>query len=190
MKHNNKLIHQKGGKEKMWYESVYKGFLIASVWVFLFSFGFTGETRFNATITGYSLLIISISLILIILLYNVAKNNQQLSVVGSIFNVFINGGPYIIMLFLMCVILSIMITYKSEIIAGTVSSGYTSFSNISMLLFMTQIYVIYNAMESNSFQTTGKLTRIVAGIAYLLDLLEALCAIILFIILKYFTTDG
>jgi len=186
MKNNNdKIVH-----EKKWYESVYKGFLVTSIFVLLFSFGFTGETKFNATLAGYSLLIISISLIIIIILYNVAKNSQSQTGMGAILNILMNAGPYIIMLFIICVIFSILITYKSEIVAGTVSAGYTSFSNISLVLFMTQIYILYTVMESDKYQATGKLPRITSGIIYLLDILEGLCAIILFIILKYFTTDG
>jgi hypothetical protein len=190
MKNYDKMIQQKGGKQPDWYESVYKGFLFTSVWVFLFSFGFTGQTKFSATLAGYSLLIISISLIIIVLLYNVAKNNSSISGMGAVFNVFNSGGPFIIMLFIICATLSILITYRNEIIAGTVSTGYNSFSNISIVLFMTQIYLIYSAMEGDSFRTTGKLPRIISGVAYFLDLLEGLCTIILFIILKYYTTDG
>ena len=175
---------------KPWYASIYKGFLIASIFVFVTSFGFTGETKFNATLTGYALLIISISLIMIIVLYNVAKNNNSQSGMGSVFNVIANAGPFIIMLFIVCVIFSLLITYKNEIVSGNISSGYTSFSNISLVLFMTQIYILYSSIENEKFQSTGRLPRIVSGVIYLLDILEGVCAIILFTILKYFTTDG
>ena len=97
---------------------------------------------------------------------------------------------FIIMLFIVCVIFSLLITYKNEIVSGNISSGYTSFSNISLVLFKTQIYILYSSIETAKFQSTGRLPRIVSGIIYLLDILEGVCAIILFTILKYFTTDG
>ena len=175
---------------KPWYESVYKGFLVAAIWIFIFSFGFTGETSFNAMITGYSLLLISISMIIIVLLYNVAKTNETLTPIQSIFNVLMNTGPYLCMLIIVCIIIYIFISNKSEIVSGHVSNGYFSFSNIALILFITQIYILYKAMETPKFQNEQKLPRIITGIIYFLDILEALCATILFIILKYYTTDG
>ena len=175
---------------KPWYESVYKGFLVAAIWVFIFSFGFTGETNFNAMIAGYSLLIISISMIIIVLLYNVAKLNETLTPGQAVFNVFMHSGPYFLMLLVICIILYIVISYKSEIISGHVSNGYFSFSNISLVLFITQIYILYKAMETPKFQNEQKLPRVVSGVIYFLDIVQALCATIIFIILKYYTTDG
>lgn len=173
-----------------WYEAVYKSFLIACIWIFLFSLGFTGETQFNCMITGYSLLIISISLIMIVILYNVAINIQNASMFSALLNILINTGPYILMLFTLCVIVYIQITYKSEIISGHVSKGYTSFSNITLILFIVQVYILYSNMNSSNYQSSGKLPRIVSGIIYFLDILEIMTVIILFVILKYFTTDG
>lgn len=175
---------------KPWYESVYKGFLIAAIWIFLFSFGFTGETSFNAIITGYSLLILSISMIIIVILYNVAITNEKLSPLQSVLNVLMNTGPQLLMLLIVCITVYLFITYKSEIVSGHVSSGYFSFANISLFLFITQIYILYRAMETPKYKTEHKLPRVIAGIIYFLDILEALCATILFIILKYYTTDG
>ena len=99
-----------------WYEAVYRSFLVACIWIFLFSFGFTGETRFNCMITGYSLLIITILLIMIVIIYNVAKNIQNLPMFSALLSILMNTGPYILMLFILCVIVYIQITYKTEII--------------------------------------------------------------------------
>jgi hypothetical protein len=173
-----------------WYEAVYRSFLIACIWIFLFSFGFTGETKFNCMITGYSLLIITILLIMIVILYNVSINIQNASMMSALFNILINTGPYILMLFTLCVIVYIQITYKNEIISGHISQGYTSFSNIALVLFMVQVYILYSNMNSPNYQTTGKLPRVISGLIYFLDILEIITASILFVILKYFTTDG
>ena len=45
-------------------------------------------------------------------------------------------------------------------------------------------------MNSPNYQTNGKLPRIISGLIYFLDILEIITASILFVILKYFTTDG
>jgi hypothetical protein len=94
------------------------------------------------------------------------------------------------MLFTLCLIVYIQITYKQEIISGHISQGYTSFNNIALVLFIVQVYILYSNMNSPNYQTTGKLPRVIAGLIYFLDILEIITASILFVILKYFTTDG
>ena len=173
-----------------WYEAVYRSFLIVCIWIFIFSFGFTGETQFTCMITGYSLLIISILLIMVVILYNVAINIQNVSMFSALLSILMNTGPYILMLFTLFVIVYIQITYKNEIISGHVSQGYTSFNNILLVLFIVQIYILYSNMNSPNYQSTGKLPRIISGLIYLIDILEIINVSILFVILKYFTTDG
>ena len=51
----------------LWYSSVYKAFILASVIAFLICFFSSGTVSFGAALAGYSLLIMSIMLILIIL---------------------------------------------------------------------------------------------------------------------------
>ena len=93
----------------LWYESVYKGFLTACTIIFLLSFGFTGETQFNAMITGYSLMIISISLIMIVLIAKISSSSQNNSISSSILSALLNTGPFVIMLILACIIVYIQI---------------------------------------------------------------------------------
>ena len=83
-----------------------------------------------------------------------------------------------------------MITYKNNIIAGHVSSGYNSFSNIVSLLLFIQLYIVYTNISTETFESTGKISPLTSSIIYLLSVLSGICSVILFTILKYFTTDG
>ena len=83
-----------------------------------------------------------------------------------------------------------MITYKNNIINGRVSKGYYSFSNISVLLLFIQLYIVYTNITTDKFETTGKISKVTSSIIYLLSVLSGICAVILFTILKYYTTDG
>ena len=51
-------------------------------------------------------------------------------------------------------------------------------------------FFVYQNISTDKFQTTGRLSKVVSGIIYLLGVLGSICTIILFTILKYFTTDG
>ena len=45
-------------------------------------------------------------------------------------------------------------------------------------------------MDSQEFKQTQKLSKITSSLIYLLGVISSMCALILYTILKYFTTDG
>ena len=47
-----------------------------------------------------------------------------------------------------------------------------------------------NTMDTEKFKQTYKLSSITSSIIYLLGVISTMCALILYTILKYFTTDG
>ncbi len=83
-----------------------------------------------------------------------------------------------------------MITYKTNIINDRVSKGYYSFSNIAIVLFLIQIYLVYGNINNETFEKTGNLPRITSNMLMLIGILTLMCSLILFTILRYFTTDG
>ena len=83
-----------------------------------------------------------------------------------------------------------MIYYKKNIIDNHISNSYYSFSNIAALLIFIQLYIIYTNITTNTFEKTGKLSKVTTSIIYLLAVLTSICSVILYTILKYFTTDG
>ena len=69
---------------KNWYSSVYKAFLIGSVISFIIYMVTTGAMSLGAMISGYSILILSIMMILYVLLYNVLQKTQNASFFQSL----------------------------------------------------------------------------------------------------------
>ena len=55
---------------KNWYSSIYKSLIIASVLSFIIYFFTSGNVSLGALISGYSVLTLSIMMILYIILYN------------------------------------------------------------------------------------------------------------------------
>jgi hypothetical protein len=45
-------------------------------------------------------------------------------------------------------------------------------------------------ISTETFESTGKMSPLTSSIIYLLSVLSGICSVILFTILKYFTTDG
>jgi len=87
-------------------------------------------------------------------------------------------------------ILYLLITYKNIIINSQVSPGYYSFSNITAILLLIQLYMVYTNISTPKFEETGKMSKVTSSIVLLIGVLTAISSIIMFTILKYFTTDG
>jgi prepilin signal peptidase PulO-like enzyme (type II secretory pathway) len=87
-------------------------------------------------------------------------------------------------------VLYLIIAYKDRIIAGHVSTGYTTFTNITLTMVLLQVYLVYNNINSEKFETSQKLSKITTSLLYLYGVITSISAITLFTILKHFSADG
>ena len=173
-----------------WYASLYKGFIITTVLLFLISLGTKGETQFGAVIAGFSVLIVSILMIMTDLLALAIPSMRGASMLKSFLSVLIIFGPFIFMLAIISFVIYLLVTYMNEIIQGNVSSTYSSISNSLIILFLAQIYVLYTTITSDSFVTTKKVNSLTSMVLYLLNIIGVVCTIIMLTLLKYYKTDG
>jgi len=173
-----------------WYSSIYKGFIISAIISFVIGFFSEGNVSLGSYITGYSVLILGIMMILLILFNNIMKITEGQSILQILYTILLTAGPFLLMLGVITFILYLMITYKSIILQDHVANGYHSFSNINIILILIQLYIVYTNISSDSFEKTGKISKVTSSIIYLLGILSAITSIILYTILRYFTTDG
>ena len=174
---------------EVWYLTIYKACIIASIVALIIGFSTQSETSLGAYISGYSVLILGILMILVILFSNILKrpNNSTIQMISSIILV---SGPFILILGIISFLLYLLINYKNKIIAGHVAPGYHSFNTIISLLIFIQLYLIYTNINTDNFKTTGNMSRVISSMLYLLSIITAICSIILYTILKYYSTDG
>jgi hypothetical protein len=141
-------------------------------------------------ISGYSILIITILMILYIILYNVLQSTQNASFFKSLLAMIFACGPFLLILFVIGFVLYLVIKFKNKILSGHISSGYNTFSNIIIVLLLLQIYLIYNGINTDKFETTKTLSKVTNSILYLYGVITTICSITLFIILNNFSADG
>ena len=175
---------------KDWYSSIYKAFIITSIITFIIGFFSEGKVSLGSYIAGYSVLILGIMMILIILFNSIMKITEGQSSIQILYTILLTTGPFILMLGIISFILYLMINYKSIILDKHVSSGYNSFSNITVILILIQLYIVYTNISTDSFESSGKMSKVSSSMVYLLGVLSAISARNLFTNLKYFTTDG
>jgi hypothetical protein len=175
---------------KDWYSSIYKAFIISAVISFIIGFFSEGIVSLGAYIAGYSVLILSIMMILLILFNNIMKITEGQSIITTLYTILLTAGPFLLIMGVIAFILYLMITYKSIILDNHVSNGYHSFSNITVILILIQLYIVYTNISKDSFEKSGNISKVSSSMIYLFCILSAICSVILFTILKYFTTDG
>ena len=173
-----------------WYSSIYKAFIISAIISFVIGFFSEGNVSLGSYITGYSVLILGIMMILLILFNSIMKITEGQSIFQILYTILLTAGPFLLMLGVIAFILYLMITYKSIILQGHVANGYHSFSNINIILILIQLYIVYTNISSDSFEKTGKISKVTSSMVYLLGVLSTITSIILYTILRYFTTDG
>lgn len=175
---------------KDWYSSIYKPLIFASLIAFIIGFFAQSQMGLRAYIAGYSVLTLGIMMILIILFKNVLKVSSNGSALQIIYSILMTSGPFLLILLVIAFVLYLLINYKNNIIAGHVAPSYNSFSNIIVLLLLVQVYLVYTNIDTDSFESTGKISKVTSSFVYLLGVLTAICSIILGTILKYYSTDG
>jgi hypothetical protein len=134
----------------------------------------------------------SILMILGFSLYNLNKisNDNHFSNTNYFFHLFMVTAPFILLLGIIAYTLYLLIAYQNRINNGHVTSEYNTFSTISVILTLIQIYIFYEATNSKLFMNTGKLSKITYGIIHLVEVVNIITVLIIGTILKYFTTDG
>jgi hypothetical protein len=173
-----------------WYSTIYKACIYASLVSFILGL-FTSEmTSLGAYLAGYSVLILGIMMILIVMFSNVLKTTVNDSTTQIMYSIFMTAGPFILILGIISFVLYSLIQYKENIINGHTAPGYNSFSNIIIILLMLQLYIVISNINTDKFQSTGKMSKVTTSIIYLLGVLTAISSIILYTILKYYSTDG
>jgi hypothetical protein len=172
------------------YSTIYKACIIASIVAFIIGFFSQSSTALGAYIAGYSVLILGIMMILIILFNNVLRVSANSSTFQTMYSIFITSGPFLLIFAIISFVLYLLINFKNNINEGHVAPSFNSFSNIIVLLLLLQVYLVYNNINTTNFETTGKMSKVTSYCVYLLGVLTGICSIILYTILKYYSTDG
>ena len=150
----------------------------------------------NGTIAGYSLIGGGILLLISFLLYGISIANDEKSAIlgknnrSSIMSAIYTAGPFLVLLGIVGYTLYLIITYKNRIAEGNVAPGYVSFTNISIILILMQLFLFYMGSQKDSFKTTNRLDRVYSMLLYFIGIINIVTIITIGIILSYFSTDG
>jgi hypothetical protein len=98
--------------------------------------------------------------------------------------------PFLILLGNIGFLMYLNITNQSSIITNLVPVNYYSFTNLTIVLILIQLFFIYKETKSPQFMVTGKISRLTTSYIYLVELITVMCSLVLYVLLTYFKTDG
>jgi hypothetical protein len=173
-----------------WYSGVYKAFILSSVISFFISFFTTGLNSYGSTLTGYSTLLLGVIMILVSLFNNILRVTQGNGSFSSFYLMISSTGPFLIMLGVLGFLLYLTINYKNLIVENHVSQSYYTFRSVTIILFLLQTFMVFSSINSQKFMATAKLPPVTSSLLYLLGVLSIFSTWIIYITLKYYTTDG
>jgi uncharacterized membrane protein len=162
------------------YATIYKGTIITSGLLFFTGMGTTGTTSISSFQAGYCFFILSIMLISIPIL---SKQNE------STLNIILNLLPFAIMISVALSLMYFSIKYYEIIKEGRVSSGFSIFNNITIILLLIQLFTLYSVISAPNFEEKG-VPLVTLNAILLMAILSGISANIIRTILKFFTTDG
>jgi hypothetical protein len=169
--------------------------LIAVGIILLFAtVGSTSMDSLNGSIAGYSFIAGGIILLVSFLFYGIfanrnepllSKNNRY-----TLLSLIYTTGPFFLVLGIIGYSMYLLITYKTRISEGNVAPGYVSFTNISIILILMQLFLFYLGSQKDGFKKTNRLDRVYSMLLYFVGIINIVAVITLGIILAYFSTDG
>jgi len=169
-------------------------FITVGIIILFVTIGSTSIDSLNGSIAGYALIAAGILVLVSLLFYNGNENKSAESLTNNnrwfIMSFLYTAGPFIITIAIISIILYLLGTYKDRIAQGHFAPGYVNFTNISIVLILLQLLLFYFGTQKESFKTTSRLDRVYSGLLYFIGILNIVAVTTIWIILKYFSTDG
>tara|TARA_Y100000591_G_scaffold332405_1_gene369605 strand:+ start:62 stop:745 length:684 start_codon:yes stop_codon:yes gene_type:complete len=159
----------------------------------------------SLTLWGYGLAIISLLCIIFIHLgltnkeikekeFYKNKKGESVSYLESISMFFHSTFSYILYIIVLVFIMLLNYFYYNKINMGAVSSDYNSYSSMSTILVLITLLVIYQYINITIFKSASskhaERRTIINSILYLLCTVNVIFILIMYILLKFYSTDG
>ena len=167
------------------YVTIYNSFIFCSVVLLIVSLFVPNTTKLQLNLAGYLILGVAILLMTSIMIGNIyikLSNASNMELFTTLLGV---SGPIVILAPIVYIVV-LLIKYKSVIKEGNVGSGYYTFSFISTLLILIQLYILVNS-SGNGVENISKISNATLNLVALINII---CIVTIQTILESFTTDG
>lgn len=142
----------------------------------------TGRNALLGLISGYSAILAAIFLLLGWLF--------KFTMDTSYFSKLMLISPFVILIAFIILIMVYLSIYFTKIASKNVPSSYYTFSRLSSVFLIIQIFIILFSLTGETFQKLKTFSNKTFSVLMLMSTLNALWIIYLGVILKFYTSDG
>ncbi len=155
----------------------------------------------TSTIWGYGLSIVSLICILFIT-FGLAKSelmssknfdpNMKGGFLNNIKYILGAGRIFVIIIIVLVLILLLNYSYYEKINIGIIPASFNNFNYISNLIMIIQFMILFQYINLTMFKNDKEtpITSIIRATTYFLSITNIIFIVIMFILLKYYSTDG
>lgn len=155
----------------------------------------------TSTLWGYGLTIVAV-LCLLFIIYGLSKKEFMESAnftedlkdgfFSNIMYILGEGNIFVVVLIVLSLIVTLNYVYYQKINIGIIPESYGRFNYVSNLLMLIQFLVLFQYINLKVFNKVGDETMrgIITATTYFLSVINMIFVIIMYILLRFFSTDG
>lgn len=177
-----------GFKTGKLFKMVKRASMIAGFIILLMTLGGSGENQVWGMVIGYSFLLAATILFVSNVTSKIIRSTN--SKAKSLISIMTTIGPFIVFLILLTCIIILIGSFFKQIAADSVTPSFHTLNTLSILVSLMITYLFNKNTSTEEFIKTQEVNKISGMVMYLLELLGFIIVISMFIILKFYVTDG
>lgn len=162
--------------------------LIAGFIILFLTLGIGGETGTMGKIVGFSFVLVGLIMFLSNTLSKIVRSPNKES--KSLLSIVTTLGPFIPAIGLLAWAITLFSQYFDYIAKDQLTPSFSMFSTFLVLSNLFLIRMMYNNMNSKEFEKSQSVNKVSGMLMYLMEIITFVILISMFIIVRFFVTDG
>jgi len=155
---------------------------IPGFFILLACFGDMTKNRLIGTLTGYGFIFVGIMVFVILLMQS---TTEPINVSGIV-----SLGPFIMIMILIWILVTMIIKNFDKISSGQVSSSFSNMIKLNNILLMLILVIANRNNQTNVSKLSDVISSKEGAALYLLSILSSVILVTIYIILEIYPTDG
>ena len=162
--------------------------LIAGFIILFLTLAMSGEVGTTGKIVGFSFVLVGLIMFLSNTLSKIVRSGNKES--KSVFSLVITLGPFLPAMGLLTWAIIMFSQYYDYIAKDQLTPSFNMFTTFLVLINLFLVRSMYNNMNSKEFEATQVVNQVSGMIMYFMEIIILVIMISMFIILRFFVTDG
>ena len=162
--------------------------LIAGFILLFVSLGMSGENGTMGKIVGFSFVLVGLIMFLSNTLSKIVRSGNDDS--KSVYSIAITLGPFLPAIGLIAWVVTMFSQHFDYIAKDQLTPSFNMFTTFLILINLFLVRMIYNNITSKEFETTQVVNKVSGMLMYFMEIIAFVIQISMFIILRFFVTDG